>query len=84
MKTSRYLSLAHRPNGVLQINTLEHYASRNRATPLYCLYNYSGEVYESRHWALLSKTISGGGTGMLCDPTVPGSGSYPSAWNEDL
>ena len=50
MKTSRYLSLAHRPNGVLQINTLEHYASRNRATPLYCLYNYSGEVYESRHW----------------------------------
>ena len=50
MRRSRYISLAHKPNGLLQINTLEQYAHQNRATPLYCLYNYSGGVDGSRHW----------------------------------
>ena len=50
MKQSRYVSLAYKPNGVPQINTLEQYASQNRATALYCLYNYSGGVDGRRHW----------------------------------
>ena len=50
MKTGRYLSLAHETNGVPQIKALEDYASQNRATPLYCLYNYSGGVDKQRHW----------------------------------
>ena len=50
MKRSRYLSLAHEVNGSPQIKALEDYAARNRATPLYCLYNYSGGVDMQRHW----------------------------------
>ena len=50
MREDRYLSLAHKSNGVLQINTLEDYAFHNRATPLYCLYNYSSGIHGSRHW----------------------------------
>ena len=50
MKQDRYVSLAYKPKGVLQVKTLENYASRNRATALYCLYNYSGGVDGPRHW----------------------------------
>ena len=50
MRRSQYLSLAHETNGVPQINALEDYAAENRATPLYCLYNYSGSVDMYRHW----------------------------------
>ena len=50
MKTSRYLSLAHEASGSPQVKALEDYAAQNRATPLYCLYNYSGGVDMQRHW----------------------------------
>ena len=57
MKTGRYLSLAHETNGVPQITALEDYASQNRATPLYCLYNYSGGVDMDRHWRCCQRTF---------------------------
>ena len=57
MKRSRYLSLTHETKGVPQINTLENYASKNRASPLYCLYNYSGEVDGRRHWHCCQRTF---------------------------
>lgn len=50
MKQGRYVSLAYKPKGVPQIDTLENYACQNGATALYCLYNYSGEVDGCRHW----------------------------------
>ena len=57
MKQGRYVSLAHKPNGVPQINTLERYASQNRASALYCLYNYSAGVDGRRHWHCCQRTF---------------------------
>ena len=57
MKQGRYVSFAHKSNGVPQINTLEKYASQNRATALYCLYNYSGGVDGRRHWHCCQRTF---------------------------
>ncbi len=50
MKQDRYLTLTHDANGMLQIDALEAYADRNRATPLYCLYNFSSLVDPDLHW----------------------------------
>ena len=50
MKKGRYLSLGHEKRGLPQIKVLEDYAVQNRATPLYCLYNYSGGVDMQSHW----------------------------------
>ena len=48
--TERYQSLAQRTKALVQYNTLMKYARCNRATPVYCLYNYSGNVVPARHW----------------------------------
>ena len=50
MKKGRYLSLGHETRGLPQIRILENYAAQNGATPLYCLYNYSGGVDPQSHW----------------------------------
>ena len=44
------LNFTHDTNGLLQIDALENYAEHNKATPLYCLYNYSSGVDARRHW----------------------------------
>lgn len=41
---NRYSSLAHKVNGVPQIDILENYSLANRAIPIYCLFNYSKDV----------------------------------------
>ncbi|MDE2718393.1 MAG: hypothetical protein OXI33_15465 [Chloroflexota bacterium] len=50
MKKDRYLSLGHETRGFPQICVLEDYAAQNRATPLYCFYNYSGGVDPQSQW----------------------------------
>lgn len=50
LRTERYLSLTQKNSNGLQINLLERFAHANRATPLYCLYNYTDKVEESQHW----------------------------------
>ncbi len=41
LKTFRYSAFAHKVGSDLQIDLLERYATRNRAIPLYCLYNFA-------------------------------------------
>ena len=50
VRTERYQSLAQRTKALVQYRTLMKYASLNRVTPVYCLYNYSGYVVPARHW----------------------------------
>lgn len=50
MQSQWYSTLRHDVNGVLQLDCLEQYAASNRATPLYCLYNYSDHVDPDKHW----------------------------------
>ena len=57
MKRDRYLTLSHDANGMPQIDALEAYADRNRATPLYCLYNYSSWVDSDLHWHCCQRGI---------------------------
>lgn len=40
LATGRYLGFGHKVGSVYQIDLLERYARKNRAIPLYCLYNY--------------------------------------------
>jgi hypothetical protein len=44
VSSNRYSSLAHKVNGVPQIDILENYSLANRAIPIYCLFNYSKDV----------------------------------------
>ena len=43
VSSNRYNSLAHKVNGVPQIDILERYSLENRAIPIYCLFNYSDD-----------------------------------------
>ncbi|HFB64961.1 MAG TPA: hypothetical protein ENJ60_05395 [Aeromonadales bacterium] len=44
VSSNRYNSLAHKVNGIPQIDILEKYSLANRAIPIYCLFNYSEKV----------------------------------------
>jgi hypothetical protein len=48
-RTERYQSLAQRTKALVQYNTLMKYARCNGVTPVYCLYNYSGNVFPAKH-----------------------------------
>lgn len=50
LRSGRYSGLNHAVAGVPQIDLLENYASKNDATPIYCLYNHRGNVVPSIHW----------------------------------
>ena len=50
MRKGRYLTLKHPVGGTQQIALLKNYSTQNRATPLYCLYNYDGNVTAADHW----------------------------------
>ena len=41
VSNKRYNSIAHKVNGIPQIDILDSYAKCNRAIPLYCFYNHS-------------------------------------------
>jgi hypothetical protein len=44
VSSNRYSSLAHKVNGVPQIDILESYSLANRAIPIYCFFNSSKKV----------------------------------------
>ena len=50
MKRSRYLGFSHKVGGKPQIQVLHDYADDKKATPLYCLYNYSNMADPEKHW----------------------------------
>lgn len=50
LRTDRYSSLTQGNTHGMQIDLLERYAQRNRAAPLYCLYNYTDRANEVKHW----------------------------------
>ena len=50
LRTDRYSSLTQKNMNGKQIDLLERYAQRNRAAPLYCLYNFSEDANELQHW----------------------------------
>ena len=50
MKRGRYLAFGHKVGGKPQIQVLEEYADEKKATPLYCLYNYSNIADPEKHW----------------------------------
>ena len=50
MKRGRYLGLGYRVGGKPQIQVLQDYADDKKATPLYCLYNYSRMADPEKHW----------------------------------
>lgn len=43
-QTQKYSSISHKVNGKYQIDLLEDYAKREKAIPLYMLYNYSPDL----------------------------------------
>lgn len=50
LRTGRYASLTHSNANGPQIDLLERYGQRNRAAPLYCLYNHTDSADEPAHW----------------------------------
>ena len=50
LRTDRYASLTQSNINGKQIDLLERYAERNRAAPLYCLYNHTDEGDVDDHW----------------------------------
>ncbi len=50
LRTDRYASLTQSNVNGPQIDLLEQYAKRKRATPLYCLYNHTDGADEVDHW----------------------------------
>ena len=51
VREDRYKSFSQQTaKGAQQISVLLKYARENRATPLYCLYNFSHSVVEPLHW----------------------------------
>ena len=50
LRTDRYPSLTQSNSNGSQVALLEHFANANHAAPLYCLYNYTENADESKHW----------------------------------
>ena len=50
LRTNRYASLTQSNVNGPQIELLERYARRNRAAPLYCLYNHTEDADKLDHW----------------------------------
>ncbi len=69
LKSERYLNLKHTVNGVLQIDLLEQYAELNKALPVYCLYNYSQNVDQSKHWHCCQRSFQEKELGCTLTPS---------------
>ena len=58
MREDKYLKLGKKVSGVRQVDVLTAYAVQNRATPLYCLYNFSETVNPINHWHCCQRPIT--------------------------
>ena len=69
VREDRYRGLTQKTaGGALQISVLLKYAQENRATPLYCLYNFSDPVVASLHWHCCQRPVVANELGCSITP----------------
>ena len=69
VRENRYSGLTQKTaRGALQISVLLTYAQRNRATPLYCLYNFSDPVVAALHWHCCQRPVAENELGCSITP----------------